>query len=497
MNEATTLMTFWDTSKDGKIAIDNFNFKLFLEGNNFIKSKPNPQSTFNLIRKNGIFLNIVDEYDIKDFVMDFILEHNFERTVFNLVTSKTSLFKRDYLSMLQTEEINILRDNAETCYLFYKNGVLEVTKKDVVLKDYKEYNLNVWKDQIIDREYSECDHHKSEYRTFIWLISGGFKLQENASAKEIENYKQAVARYNTFQSVIGYLLHSYNNGCDNRAIILNDEMISDEPNGRSGKGVFWNALKHLKKVHSLNGKKFDSNDKFKYSSVKTDTQILVYDDVRKNFVFEDLFSEITEGIDITYKGVDTIKLPISESPKILITTNYTLKGSGGSHDARKFEVELSTFFNSKYTPLHYFGHKLFDNWNAEEWARFDSYMIQCIKKYLQNGLMDYDKISLPIKKLQTEINIELYNQLQGLKFNDWYNYEKLFNDYNSNVGKYGVKTKTAYTQAFNKYVKFFELEVDNSEPNGIKHIMFMKREKEVVKVKDDFEVWNELNEKAK
>jgi hypothetical protein len=27
--------------------------------------------------------------------------------------------------------------------------------------------------------------------------------------------------------------------------------------------------------------------------------------------------------------------------------------------------------------------------------------------------------------------------------------------------------------------------------------MFVKREKEVVKVKDDFEVWNELNEKAK
>ena len=129
--------------------------------------------------------------------------------------------------MLKTETINILRDDAETCYLFYKNGVLEVTKDKLELKDYKEYNLNVWKDQIIDREYQECDHHESEYRTFIWLISGGFKLSDNPSAKEIENYKQAVARYNTFQSVIGYLLHSYNNGCDNRAIILNDEMISD------------------------------------------------------------------------------------------------------------------------------------------------------------------------------------------------------------------------------------------------------------------------------
>ena len=186
MTDATTLMTFWDTLKDGKISIDNYNFKLFLEGNNFIKSKPNPQSTFNLIRKNGIFLNIVDEYEIKDFVMDFILEHNFERTVFNLVTSRTSLFKRDYLSMLKTETINILRDNAETCYLFYKNGVLEVTKDKLELKDYKEYNLNVWKDQIIDREYQECDHHESEYRTFIWLISGGYNLTYKESSKEIE-----------------------------------------------------------------------------------------------------------------------------------------------------------------------------------------------------------------------------------------------------------------------------------------------------------------------
>ena len=108
--------------------------------------------------------------------------------------------------------------------------------------------------------------------------------------------------------------------------------------------------------------------------------------------------------------------------------------------------------------------------------------------------MDYDKISLPIKKLQTEINVELYNQLQVLRFNDWYNYEKLFNDYNNTVGKYGFKSKTAFTQAFNKYVKFFELEVDTSEPNGIKHIMFVKREKEIVKEKT--EIWDELNKKA-
>ena len=485
---------FWSKTQDGKYYINNYRFKRFLEENNYFKNCPNKNSSFNLIQKDGIFLNIVNEIDIKDFILDYIQENDFNENVFNLITSKLGMFKRDYLSMIKTEKINILKDTENSCFLYYENGILEVTKEKTELKEYKDLGLHIWKDQIIERNYNECDHHESEYRTFIWLISGGFTLSENPSSKDIDNYKQAVARYNTFQSIIGYLLHSFNIGCENRAIILNDEMISDEPNGRSGKGLFWNALKHLKKVHSLNGKEFDHTDKFKYSGVKTDTQILVYDDVKKNFLFENLFSEITEGIGITYKGVDTIKLSIAESPKILITTNYTLKGSGGSHDARKFEVELSTFFNSKYTPIHYFGHKLFDSWDDKEWARFDSYMIQCIKKYLQNGLMDYDKISLPIKKLQTEINIELYNQLQLLKFNDWYNYEKLFNDYNSNVGKYGLKTKTAFTQAFNKYVKFFDLEVDNSEPNGIKHIMFVKREKEIVKEK--VEIWDELNKKA-
>jgi hypothetical protein len=484
---------FWSKTQDGKYYINNFKFKLFLESKNYFKNKPNDNSSFNLIKKDGIFLNIVDEFDIKDFILNHIQENNFNENVFNLITSKLGMFKRDYLSMIKTEKVNLLKDTDKSCFLYYRNGILEVTKEKTELKSYDDLKINIWKDQIIDRDYQECDHHESEYRTFIWLISGGFTLNSNPTSKEIENYKQAVSRYNTFQSVIGYLLHSFNIGCENRAIILNDEMISDEPNGRSGKGLFWNALKHLKKVHSLNGKFFDHTDKFKYSSVKTDTQVLVYDDVKKNFLFENLFSEITEGIDITYKGVDTIKLPISESPKILITTNYTLKGSGGSHDARKFEVELSTFFNSKYTPLHYFGHKLFDNWDDQEWARFDSYMITCIKKYLQNGLMDYDKISLPIKKLQTEINIELFNQLQGLKFNEWYNYEKLFNDYNSNVGKYGLKTKTAFTQAFNKYVKFFDLQVDNSEPNGIKHIMFLKIEKEVIK--ETPEIWDEINKK--
>ena len=152
-------------------------------------------------------------------------------------------------------------------------------------------------------------------------------------------------RYNSFKSVIGYLLHSFKTSANNKAIIFNDEKISDNPNG-GRKGLFWNALAKMKRVASIDGKTFDFGKSFPYQTVSTDTQILVFDDVRKNFNFESLFSLITEGITLEYKGQDAIKLPVEHSPKLVITTNYTVGGVGGSHERRKFEVEMSGYFGS-------------------------------------------------------------------------------------------------------------------------------------------------------
>jgi len=448
---------FWSTSQNGQVSLDNYEFKRFLETNNFFKNKPNDQSSFNLIRKDGIFLKINDVWEVKDFVLDHILSENVGKRVYNLMSGKSTIFKRDYLSMIKTDPINVLRDTEKTAYLFYKNGVVEVSKDSKKLQSYDKYNLHIWEDQVIKRDYVESDHHDSEYRTFIWLISGGFTLPENPTIKDQARYDNAVARYNTFQTVIGYLLHSYNNGCDNKAIILNDEKISDYPNGRSGKGLFWNAIKNLKKVQSLNGKAFKFTDPFPYQSVKTDCQVLVWDDVRKNFDFEQLFSVITEGIEITYKGKDTIKLPIEDSPKILITTNYVIRGEGGSHDARKFEVELSTFFNYKYTPLNHFKHKLFDSWDEQEWARFDCYMIECLKKYLTTGLTTYESISLPLKKLKVEIGAELFNCIDQLKKDEWVSCDMFYELYSGMVKKFTEKSKTAVTQSIKRYCEFHNL----------------------------------------
>ncbi len=78
-------------------------------------------------------------------------------------------------------------------------------------------DLSIWRDQVINRDFKKTDHHSSEFRTFIWNIAGKDKN-----------------KYKAFQTVIGYLLHSYKDRSNNKAIIFNDEAISDVPNGRSG-----------------------------------------------------------------------------------------------------------------------------------------------------------------------------------------------------------------------------------------------------------------------
>lgn len=443
---------FWSRDEKGHYTLNNKRFKDFLEINDFFKNSPNEGSTFDFIYKEGIFLKIVYEKDIKDFVINWIEENRAEEGVFNLMTGNLKFFKRDYLSLLKSKEIKTLKDTKDNCYLFYKNCIVNVTQNDKKILSYSDIDLAVWKDQVIDRDYTSTDHHPSEYRTFIWKISG-----------------QNPEKYKAFQSVIGYLLHGFKTNSNNKAIVFNDEIISENPNGRSGKGLFWNALKKLRKVQSLDGKTFDFNKSFPYQNVSTDCQILVFDDVKKTFQFEQLFSVITEGITIEYKGKDSIKLDVTESPKIIITTNYTISGDSASFTARKYEVEMSSYFSDKYTPLDEFKHELFNDWDNEEWARFDNYMIECIKIYLENGLIDMPLKNLNYRKLVNEISDEMMVFFSGLEKNEWtkikQTYDRLLEAF-PELKKRNV-SQNIMTRNLKKYCDFNNFGFDTAYSGGI------------------------------
>jgi len=443
---------FWSKNEKGNYSLNNKRFKDFLESNDFFKNSPNEGSTFDFIQKQGIFMKIVYEKDIKDFVIEWIEQNQCDEGVFNLMTGNLKFFKRDYLSLLKSKSIEVLKDTKDECYLFYRNCIVKITKDKKEILSYSDVNVGIWRDQVINRDYYPTDHHQAEYRRFIWKIAG-----ENRD------------KYKAFQTVIGYLLHSFKTNSNNKAIIFNDEVISENPNGRSGKGIFWNALKQLRKVQSLDGKTFDFNKSFPYQSVATDCQVLVFDDVKKSFNFENLFSVITEGISIEYKGKDSIKLDVTESPKIIITTNYTIQGDSASFNARKYEVEMSSYFNDNYTPIMEFGHELFNEWTAEEWASFDNYMMNCISIYLENGLIDMPLKNLDYRKLLDKIGNEMNIFFGGLYKNQYLNIKKTYDDLLDSFPELRKKnvSQTLMTRNLNKYCQFHDLEFETAYSGGI------------------------------
>lgn len=444
---------FWTFDKNGKCIVSAHQYKFWLEKHNFFKYFPTNSSTYTFIQKFQGLVEETNEKRIKDFVLNELLSRpDIGFAPYDMMANTTKYFSADFLSCLNSTEIELKEDTIDTCYLYFKNKVIKVEKNKIEEIEYLNIDGYVWRKQVIDRDFTASDHHEAVFRKFVWLIAG-----------------QDVERYNSFKSVIGYLLHSFKTSSNNKAIIFNDETISENPNGGSGKGVFWNALSKMKKVASIDGKTFEFTKSFPYQTVSTDTQILIFDDVKKNFSFESLFSLITEGITLEYKGQDAIKLPVQKSPKILITTNYTIGGVGGSFERRKFEVEMSSYFSHKHTPIDEFKHLLFDDWDELEWSRFDNYMIQCTQFYLQNGLVKNEFKNLEIRKFIKETSFEFYEWANkdtlpiGVRLPKDEIYNLIVKDY-QDLGKW-LKRKTL-TKWLKIYGEFHKLKILEGKSNN-------------------------------
>ena len=458
IKEDLQIKEFWYYDENNKIRLSPHKYKFWLEQNNFLKFFPTDSGTFTFIKKEQNLIEETNEKRIKDYVLEYLLKKDgIGFKPYDFMAGNPNYFNINYLSMLKSEDVDIREDTKDECFLYYKNCAIKITKDSIEEIDYLTLDGFVWKNQIIDRDYNKYDHHNSEFRRFLWLISG-----------------QNVQKYNSFKSVIGYLLHSYKTSSKNKAIILNDETISDNPNGGSGKGLLWNALGKMKKVSMIDGKTFEFNKSFPYQTVGTDSQVLVFDDVKKNFSFESLFSVITEGLTIEYKGQDAIKIPVEKSPKILITTNYTIGGVGGSFDRRKFEVEMSDYFSSKYTPEDEFGHMLFEDWTDIDWMKFDNYMISCLQGYLSTGLVAHDFNNLETRKFIKTTNMEFYewskepeNIELGKRLYKGDLYDTFVSDYpDYGNGKYKLSQKKFKTY-LEEYAKFYDHKyTENKDHNG-------------------------------
>ena len=385
VEEENAKQTFWDRNERGVIKIVHIQFKQFLEDNGFYKYCPEGGKNYIFVKVTNNLIDHTSEKEIKDFVLAHLLELD-DIGVYNYFADNTRFFKEEFLSMLSTIEIYFIADSKDASYLYYKNCAVKISKDGISTLDYLDLGGYVWKDHVIDRNFNICGvTGRCDFKKFVSNINGGDEQ-----------------RVKSMESTIGFLLHGYKNLSFCPAVILNDEVISDNPEGGTGKGLLMSALSKMKKLVVIDGKSFAFERSFAYQLVSADTQILCFDDVRKHFDFERLFSVVTEGLTLEKKNKDAIKIPFSRSPKIAITTNYAIKGAGNSFARRKWELELHQYYNKNFTPLDEFGKLMFGDWNDDDWCEFDNYMIGCLMNYLRTGLVKSKFVNLKIRQLSAE-----------------------------------------------------------------------------------------------
>ena len=286
-------------------------------------------------------------------------------------------------------------------------------------------------------------------------------------------------RFNALCSIVGYNLHIFFE-TKLKATVLTDSSLSEEAEGRTGKTLFAKGFGFIRTYVEISGKNFDPADKYRYSKCSLDSQILHNNDVRKNFDFEILYNDITEGIEVDKKN----QQPFHQRVKYILSSNKTIKMDGASSRDRSIEFELAEHYNDKFQPRDEFGHWFFTEWDSNEWANFDNFMMFCTNYYLQHGLVQPKEINLRKRKLIDQTCAEFIEFIHskeitaGTKYSrdEWHKeFLDSYPDLKEDKFKKQIKTFTTYLKIFaGSSDKFDKLQAGKhlTRTNNVNNVMF-------------------------
>ncbi len=387
---------FWVVSfanrKYNDITISHSKFIDFLHWMGLAKVKINGEFRF-VVSRRRVFRDI-NLLELKDLINQFIYNLSKHSDYLpgyesdevpvallreKLLRGSNIYFSRAKLENLPTIPYEPLRDTAEIAYLLFQNGFVKVTKDDDPKRiPYSQLEGDIWYEQIIthnikliDQQTNTCDFDK-----FLENISG------------------SPERYQSHRSYIGFILHGFRDPSCPQVLVLYDEKPPgqtqdyESAEGGTGKGIIFTALSTLRKTVIIDGKSFNHNSGFPWQRLDSDTQLVVLNDVKNDFVFSNLHSVVTDGISINRKHRPEIYIPYSQSPKFLVTTNFIIDTSDVSDRRRIKEIKLAPFYNLENTPKDEFERLLFEGWDYTEWNRFYNVMMDYVKDYLESGFSD-------------------------------------------------------------------------------------------------------------
>jgi hypothetical protein len=296
-------------------------------------------------------------------------------------------FSASVLKDLPEIDLQFKRDTADEAFFYFRNGFVEVTAESFTRHDYDDLDGHIWEEQIIDRAFQSMigdrSVYDSDWHQFLSSITGGDNQRRRA-----------------LDSAIGYLLHGYRDPAVSKAVVFMDQKDTDVANGRTGKSLVAKAIGEVTPSTRVDARNFSFDSRFAFQSVELGTRVVDFNDASKRFDFDRLFSCVTDDWQVERKGRDRVTISFDEAPKIIISTNYVLEGEGASFEDRVFQVEFAPHYTTDNRPIDEFGHRFFDEWTSKQWDAFYNLMLASVRAYLRDGLQDYDRVNVPVRRLK-------------------------------------------------------------------------------------------------
>ncbi|EIJ44377.1 hypothetical protein BegalDRAFT_0010 [Beggiatoa alba B18LD] len=458
---------FWYVNKKGELKISNVDFLNFLEKSGFSRIYLNPlESTLVQIFNNSLIEEASAE-KIRDFTLSYVdsldgvitEKHDARDLRSALIKASNVYFGHAVLSCLKPLKKPFITDSKTSSYVFYRNAVVVVTKDSIDTIPYSQLNGIIWKDSVLDRDIELLP--KSELRNgmfarFQYNVCSPADVRKKPPTNE---QKQLInKRFSVLKSTMGYLMHRFCNPNQLKATVFCDEKVSDLGNeGRSGKGLSMSAIRQFRNVTIIDGKSFDSGNRFKFQHATPSTEVIFFDDIDKNFkleVFYSVLSEISLG-SLTIERKNSPLIPLKQAIKVAMTTNHTIRGDSASHRARKHEIELSYYYDDKFTPAVEFSCMFFSEWDKSEWLLFDNYMLHCLQFYLERGLIEPVVINLKLRKLLDETAHEFVEFADDIPRNEKFDKSVVYDNFIEEYPDFNRGYKAIKQRTFTNWLKMY------------------------------------------